>query len=54
MKASKELKGIKLAVVTNSPSVIVFPMLIDSDEKALNINPFATLGAAEFWILNGV
>jgi hypothetical protein len=51
MKSQKGIQFIKLAVVTNSPNVIVFPMLMDTNEKMLKIKPFSTFAAAESWIL---
>ena len=53
LKSHKDLQHIKLAVVTNSPKVIVFPMIMDANEKTLKIKPFSTFSASESWILIG-
>lgn len=52
LKTQDYLKHIKLAVITDSPKVIVFPMLGETQEKTLNIKPFNTEKAAVGWIMN--
>lgn len=47
------LKQIKIAVLTDSPKTIVFPMLGESQEKSLKIKPFCVLNNAVHWILQG-
>ena len=50
MKEQDEIRGLKIAVVTNSPKLIVFPSLGEVTEKPLNIKPFSTFEAAIEWI----
>jgi len=45
------LKTVKLAVITDTPSIVVFPMLGQETMKAFNIKPFCTEVAAVNWIL---
>ena len=52
LKENKEFKHLRLAVVTDSPKVIVFPMLMEENEKTLSVKPFSTFSAAEAWILD--
>ena len=54
LKSYKKLKSIKLAVVTSSPDIIVFPMLLESLHKTLNFKAFSTFEAAENWVLEGI
>lgn len=46
------IKKLKIAVVTDSPQKIIFPMLGEKQEKELNIKPFSSNKAAEEWILS--
>lgn len=46
------IKKLKIAVVTDSPKKIIFPMLGEKQEKELNIKPFSSNNAAEEWILS--
>ena len=46
------IKNLKIAVVTDSPQKIIFPMLGEKQEKELNIKPFSSNKAAEEWILS--
>jgi len=52
LKDQDYLKTVKLAVITDSPQTIVFPMLGETQEKDLMIKPFCTEQAAVNWILN--
>ena len=52
LKTQGYLKQIKLAVITDSPKNIVFPMLGETQEKTLQIKPFNTEKAAVGWIMN--
>ena len=51
LKANRKLGNLKLAVLTNSPENIVFPMLGEYNENTLKIKPFSTEEAAISWIL---
>jgi hypothetical protein len=53
LKSKPQLEKLKLAVVTNSPKNIVFPILGESQESTLHIKPFSTFRAATHWIMNG-
>lgn len=44
-------KKIKLAVVCNNPSIIIFPTLGEIEHHELNIKPFTTEEAASAWIM---
>jgi len=48
----KDLPRLKLAVISLSPNIVVFPTLAQNDFPQLNIRPFSTLEGAEKWILN--
>ncbi len=50
MKKQNSFKGIKLAVICNSPETIIFPLLGESQEKELKIKPFSTQEAAVKWV----
>jgi len=50
MKKQKLFKGIKLAVISDSPETIIFPVLGESQEGELTIKPFSTMEAAVNWI----
>lgn len=52
LKSKQQLKNLKLAVVTDSPKNIVFPILGESQEPSLHIKPFNTISAATGWIMN--
>jgi len=52
LKNQEYLKPIKLAVITDSPKDIVFPMIGESTVKSLQIKPFNTESAATRWIMN--
>lgn len=43
---------IKLAVVSNNPSNIVFPTLAKEKDPKLKIMPFSSCDSAEFWIMH--
>jgi len=51
MKQTRELKKIKLAVITNIPKQIIFPSYGELQEKALMIRPFSSMNAAVNWIM---
>ena len=53
LKNNSLLSKIKLAVICNSPDIIVFPMLGNMEHKELHIKPFTTYAAAAEWIING-
>ncbi len=50
MKKQKLFKVIKLAVISDSPDTIVFPVLGENMERELSIKPFSTMEAAVYWI----
>ena len=52
LKTQDYLKHIKIAVLTDSPKTIVFPMLGENTEKSLSIKPFCVINNAVNWILN--
>ena len=52
LKSQEHLIHLKLAVITDSPRAIVFPMLGETQEKTLRIKPFNTETAAVSWIMN--
>lgn len=51
MNGNAHFKGLKLAVVTNSPQQIVFPTLAETINKELTIRPFSTIQSAIDWIV---
>lgn len=51
LKKQDLIKKIKQAVVLNSPEMIIFPILAESNESGLKIKPFSTMRAADKWIL---
>ena len=51
MKEHKYLKGIKIAVVCDVPEKLVFPMLAEHRNSALQIKPFSSVKAASNWII---
>ena len=53
IKSKDVLRSIKLAVVCNNPSMIVFPIMGETEVKELHIKPFSTIEAAVDWIMNG-
>jgi hypothetical protein len=52
-KEHKELKGLKLAVVCDSPGKLVFPMLGEHRYAEIQIKPFSSVEAAVSWIIIG-
>lgn len=50
IKKQDFIKGIKLAVISDSSKIIIFPFLGEKQEKELNIKPFSTLKAAVDWV----
>lgn len=52
LNAQDYLKKIKIAVLTDSPKTVVFPMLGENSEKDLKIKPFCLVQNAVKWILN--
>jgi hypothetical protein len=50
-KNNKIFKNIKLAVITTSPDIIVFPIFAQS-RSTFNIKAFSTMEAAKYWIIN--
>jgi len=51
LKEIKSTKQLKIAVITNKPDIIIFPMLGENQEQELNIKPFTTIKAATNWII---
>lgn len=54
LKSQPLLKSIKIAVVTDNPDIIIFPILGENQVNELNIKPFSSVNAASKWILTGV
>lgn len=54
MKKQDCLKKIKLAVITDTPKTIVFPILGAERERELKIKPFSTTEASVNWVTMGV
>ena len=52
LKGQEYLMNVKLAVITDRPSTIVFPMLGERETDLL-IKPFCTTRSAVDWIING-
>ena len=52
LKNKKIFKRVKIAVVSISPEVIVYPFIGQQQEKELNIRPFSSVDAAVQWIAN--
>ncbi|MEX1382289.1 hypothetical protein [Lutibacter sp.] len=50
MKKQDCLKKIKIAVITDTPKTIVFPILGAERERELKIKPFSTMEAAVNWV----
>ncbi|WP_456379097.1 hypothetical protein [Lutibacter sp.] len=50
MKKQDFLKGLKIAVLSDSPKVVIFPILAEQQDS-LKIKPFSTFEAAVNWIL---
>ena len=46
-----QLKNIKMAVISDSPKIIIYPILAEEQEDNLKIKPFSTFEAATNWIL---
>jgi hypothetical protein len=44
------IRKIKLAVITNNPKIIIFPILGENQKKELKIKPFSTMDAAVDWV----
>ena len=53
LKNHDRFKTLKLAVISNNPKFIIFPLLGETEEKGLNIKPFSTDKAATNWIMFG-
>ena len=53
IKKQDFLKGVKIAVVSNSSKIIIFPILAEKQQGSLKIKPFSTFDAAVNWILIG-
>ena len=51
MKQTRELKSIKLAVITNIPKQIIFPSFGELESIELKIRPFSSMNAAVNWIM---
>lgn len=51
LKSKEELKSIKLAVISNTPGKIVFPIMGETQIKELMIKTFSTEIAAVKWIV---
>ena len=51
LRKQEYLKRIKLAVLCDTPDIIVFPALAEKKEHELRIKPFSTMDAAESWLL---
>jgi len=51
IKKQDFLKTIKIAVVSDSPKIIVFPFLANENQGDLKIKPFSTSEAAINWVL---
>jgi len=52
LRSEEVFHRIKLAVISNDPKTIIFPVLGEKKEKELYIKPFATSQAAIHWIIN--
>lgn len=52
LKSQPLLKSIKIAVVTDNPDIIIFPILGEDQVKELKIKPFSSVNAATKWILS--
>ncbi|MBT8317646.1 MAG: hypothetical protein HKP59_08460 [Lutibacter sp.] len=50
MKNQDCIRKIKLAVITNNPKIIIFPILGENQKKELKIKPFSTMDAAVDWV----
>lgn len=50
LKKQDFIKDIKLAVISESPKTIVFPILGEKNKSELKIKPFSTMEAAVNWI----
>lgn len=51
IKKQDFLKNLKIAVVSDSPKIIIYPMLAEEQKAMPNIKPFSTFEAATNWIL---
>lgn len=51
LKEQESLKGIKLAVICDTPGKTVFPILGGLETDELEIKPFSTVEAAVSWIM---
>lgn len=50
LKNNINLRKLKLAVITDNPTTIVFPTLAELEEKELKVKVFSTIEAAVHWI----
>lgn len=50
LKKQDCFKGIKLAVVCDSPKIIIFPILGEKQVSEFKIKPFTTMKAAVDWV----
>ena len=50
LKKQDYIKDIKLAVISDTPKTIIFPILGKEQERELKIKPFSTMEAAVNWI----
>lgn len=50
LKKQDYIKEIKLAVISDTPKTIIFPILGEEQERELKIKPFSTMEAAVKWI----
>ena len=53
LKKHAVLRKIKLAVICDNPSTIIFPALGETKEPELKIKPFSTMSAATTWVMAG-
>ncbi|HPD95400.1 MAG: hypothetical protein H6537_12200 [Bacteroidales bacterium] len=53
LKNEPIIRKLKQAVISQSPSDIVLPMLAKHREQTLLIEPFSTMDAATRWIIHG-
>ena len=51
LKTHNEFKGLKLAVVCDSPGKLIFPMLGEHRYTDIQIKPFSSVDAAKNWII---
>jgi len=51
LKSNEILKSLRLAVITNNPHNIVFPIIAELEKKDLEVGTFSTLDASVNWII---